>query len=1295
MENFGCRFLDCVNCRVCPDNRAILESDPKILKYYPNPLVSIEDDEGLVHMSPHERNLLEQADVEDCTLFDIANLTNTPVTDSLIKVRPTTTTRSGKTGAEIEVRPTTTTRSGKTGAGHLLKSHMKRARIPDVATASPVSSASSKRLDSPCSSNISVANDSSAVEVSIDKRQGDSSPSSLDISVANHSDESSLSSVMEVTVAASSKPVLENRQEESSSSLEISFDNSSENSASSIDVTVDEGRMVAEVQDTNSSEAARGPDSPSVSSSSDEDELPCSARDLSKARKLMHKKVENFNYALSRHKKLLNKDDVYHFTIIASWPGGYGTSNRGRAGGLRLDTPKPTRDCGMLCAGNRMREFFIAEVMDNTASEFDYTEATVNQSVRTGTYVDIGDATHLFKTFSRRMAGDEARGVREGRLERVNHEYYWKFIHPADERGLKRFEVLYFRRRNRHVMYGDRASRQSRGLASLEDHFLVRLSDSQALTSHDPGYIGYVFDVLLNRCLQVNTCTTAMRKGLDHIVRPGVGYENRRPDSMVDQIDSKREVKRWVKHFFKIILLSPDKPLGDVEFYWMRYEFQDKGALGNKPHVHAGITLKEGSDLNTKLERIANKVCDVRMTPSYMSKYVSGVDEKRDIVLTTNKDAPDVLNVEAHPFLRLPYIRMNVDFVEVSTEPPEYRRAIYKRSGRPQKFVHEDGSLMVSDLAWSIPLGTYRSIKGNAVKKLSAIESNFRVNFEDALAAWVCLLFPMLMLCVPGQAVLYNPQLRRIDGQSEDSVREQVKVFPLLVGPPGAGKTHILLTAFVYALSKGLKTNVVAVTSERARMLGGEYIHLLFGIDVNKCVLETPNITADKCLLKLSRNLVRMAFLKRLDVLIFEEIGLLPLNLFVVLDIVLRLIRDNPVPFGGILMIAYGDPRQLPPVEGCSIWLSAQLVTVFSVLSLHHYVRSRLDVELQLVISLIRKSVLSEDEIASVLNVISVQIFVPSWDHVPDDVIRVVSKRVAEREAVERYLLLKTNTPGLEHKTYVSEDTVESAAGTWVVADGRVSAQLDRQLPEARELTLFVGAVMRVTFNNVQVRRDLPRFSQGQLVVITQLMDDNLPLNLQRITGRLMLAVVDTLLAVEELLRIDDSRAAHVDHLLSQLDVLHDSPRVISPEVPFLQPSVCEVPSLEAGFVYLLEWSVPQNSLPDQAIATNLVVALPPSSRSDSSCVRVVPELVLGGVSSRVREVLSLSEASDLALALTRSVELRKGPGPPEFTRQELASRVSGVIEQAGSSGACLDRPEWRLPLRHFGPARSSKSDSD
>ncbi|XP_018010139.1 uncharacterized protein LOC108667606, partial [Hyalella azteca] len=133
--------------------------------------------------------------------------------------------------------------------------------------------------------------DSSAVEVSIDKRQGDSSPSSLDISVANHSDESSLSSVMEVTVAASSGPVLENRQEESSSSLDISFDNPSENSASSIDVTVDEDRMAAAVQDNNSSEAARGPDSPSMSSYSYEDEPPCSARDLSNARKLMHKKT--------------------------------------------------------------------------------------------------------------------------------------------------------------------------------------------------------------------------------------------------------------------------------------------------------------------------------------------------------------------------------------------------------------------------------------------------------------------------------------------------------------------------------------------------------------------------------------------------------------------------------------------------------------------------------------------------------------------------------------------------------------------------------------------------------------------------------------------------------------------------------------------------------------------------------------------------------------------------------------------------------------------------------------------
>ena len=62
-----------------------------------------------------------------------------------------------------------------------------------------------------------------------------------------------------------------------------------------------------------------------------------------------------------------------------------------------------------------------------------------------------------------------------------------------------------------------------------------------------------------------------------------------------------------------------------------------------------------------------------------------------------------------------------------------------------------------------------------------------------------------------------------------------------------------------------------------------------------------------------------LAALQRLDVLFIEEISLISAETFAVLDVVLCHIRDNPVPMGGVLLIASGDLRQLTPISGSPI----------------------------------------------------------------------------------------------------------------------------------------------------------------------------------------------------------------------------------------------------------------------------------------------------------------------------------------------------------------------------------------
>ena len=52
------------------------------------------------------------------------------------------------------------------------------------------------------------------------------------------------------------------------------------------------------------------------------------------------------------------------------------------------------------------------------------------------------------------------------------------------------------------------------------------------------------------------------------------------------------------------------------------------------------------------------------------------------------------------------------------------------------------------------------------------------------------------------------------------------------------------------------------------------------------------------------------------QVFILEEIGLVSAEMFAVMDLVLRRLRESPVPFGGIFLLGSGDPLQLPPIKG-------------------------------------------------------------------------------------------------------------------------------------------------------------------------------------------------------------------------------------------------------------------------------------------------------------------------------------------------------------------------------------------
>ena len=132
-----------------------------------------------------------------------------------------------------------------------------------------------------------------------------------------------------------------------------------------------------------------------------------------------------------------------------------------------------------------------------------------------------------------------------------------------------------------------------------------------------------------------------------------------------------------------------------------------------------------------------------------------------------------------------------------------------------------------------------------------------------------------------------------------DSTREHVFV----TGRAGTGKST-LLQEFVRRTEKALV--IAAPTGVAALAVGGQTIHSLFRLPIG---LVTPN-TKMYPLTDDARTLMR-----KIDTLVIDEVSMVRCDLLDAIDRRLRATRGRrSEPFGGVQVVMFGDPYQLPPV---------------------------------------------------------------------------------------------------------------------------------------------------------------------------------------------------------------------------------------------------------------------------------------------------------------------------------------------------------------------------------------------
>lgn len=130
-----------------------------------------------------------------------------------------------------------------------------------------------------------------------------------------------------------------------------------------------------------------------------------------------------------------------------------------------------------------------------------------------------------------------------------------------------------------------------------------------------------------------------------------------------------------------------------------------------------------------------------------------------------------------------------------------------------------------------------------------------------------------------------------------------------ITGPGGSGKSELIKRINEHALQQGKNIYVTALTGCAAVLLNckAKTLHSWAGIGLG-------NTSCEQLIMKIKKNKFVKAIWKETDILVVDEVSMLSLKLFNILNEIGKAVRGNFKPFGGIQLIFSGDFYQLPPV---------------------------------------------------------------------------------------------------------------------------------------------------------------------------------------------------------------------------------------------------------------------------------------------------------------------------------------------------------------------------------------------
>ncbi|MBY0244836.1 MAG: helix-turn-helix domain-containing protein [Sphingobacteriaceae bacterium] len=146
-----------------------------------------------------------------------------------------------------------------------------------------------------------------------------------------------------------------------------------------------------------------------------------------------------------------------------------------------------------------------------------------------------------------------------------------------------------------------------------------------------------------------------------------------------------------------------------------------------------------------------------------------------------------------------------------------------------------------------------------------------------------------------------------------------------LTGKAGTGKTTFLRSIVQLTHKRSV---IVAPTGIAAINAGGTTIHSLLQIPFGTFLPKEPtnnpenhHFNTPKSIMRhLRMNSIKRRVILDLDLLIIDEVSMLRADLLDAIDMMLRYVRKNNAPFGGVQVLFIGDLHQLPPVVKNEEW---------------------------------------------------------------------------------------------------------------------------------------------------------------------------------------------------------------------------------------------------------------------------------------------------------------------------------------------------------------------------------------